>query len=65
MTEKFEQGSLYEGQKLGNMRHGKGKFYYQDGGYYDGSWVQNKMNGYGKLYYQSGNIAYEGYWVDD
>lgn len=47
------------------MRHGKGKFYYQDGGLYDGEWRFNKMHGYGALYYQSGKIAYEGDWHDD
>lgn len=47
------------------MRHGQGKFYYQDGGMYDGEWRHNKMEGYGKLYYQSGKLAYEGYWKTD
>jgi hypothetical protein len=54
------------------MRHGPGKFFYQDGGMYDGNWVRNKMEGHGKLHYQSGNyllfilfiflgkLAYEG-----
>ena len=46
-----------------NMRHGKGKFFYQDGGMYDGDWVYNKMTGFGRLYYQSGRIAYEGNWL--
>lgn len=57
---------------MNGMRHGKGKFFYQDGGMYDGDWVKNKMEGYGKLYYQSGTIdfilgkiAYDGYWVQD
>ena len=47
------------------MRHGKGKFYYQDGGLYDGEWKENKMCGKGKLFYQSGKIAYEGDWDND
>jgi hypothetical protein len=47
------------------MRHGRGKFYYQDGGLYDGEWKENKMSGHGKLYYQSGRIAYDGEWKDD
>jgi antitoxin component YwqK of YwqJK toxin-antitoxin module len=45
------------------MRHGKGKFFYQDGGLYDGDWVCNKMTGFGRLYYQSGKLAYEGNWL--
>lgn len=58
-------GSRYEGYKLNNLRHGYGKFYYQDGGMYDGDWFQNKMEGFGKLYYQSGKLAYEGMWKND
>ncbi len=44
------------------MRHGHGKFYYQDGGMYDGNWSNNKMDGFGSLYYQSGELAYQGMW---
>jgi hypothetical protein len=47
------------------MRHGAGRFYYQDGGMYDGEWLENKMCGKGKLYYQSGTLAYDGYWRND
>ena len=47
------------------MRHGEGKFYYQDGGMYDGTWNKNKMDGYGSLYYQSGELAYQGMWKED
>jgi antitoxin component YwqK of YwqJK toxin-antitoxin module len=47
------------------MRHGQGKFYYQDGGMYDGEWRDNKMSGYGKLFYKSGKIAYEGGWLNE
>ncbi len=54
VMETFKLGSRYEGYKLNGMRHGPGKFFYQDGGMYDGNWVKNKMQGYGKLYYQSG-----------
>ena len=47
------------------MRHGFGKFYYQDGGHYEGEWKDNKMNGFAKLYYQNNDLAYEGLWKDD
>ncbi len=47
------------------MRHGQGKFYYQDGGMYEGGWVKNKMDGFGSLYYQSGQLAYQGMWRED
>lgn len=36
---------------MNGLKHGYGKFYYQDGGYYEGQWKNNKMDGYGKLYY--------------
>ena len=38
VEEVFKMGSRYEGYKLNAMRHGPGKFYYQDGGMYDGEW---------------------------
>ncbi len=47
------------------MRHGEGRFYYQDGGMYDGHWEFNKMHGKGMLYYQSGALAYDGQWKND
>jgi hypothetical protein len=47
---------------LNRLKHGYGKFYYQDGGYYDGNWFLGKMHGKGKLYYQSGKLAYDGEW---
>lgn len=47
------------------MRHGQGKFFYQDGGRYEGSWKENKMDGFGALYYQSDKLAYEGNWEND
>jgi hypothetical protein len=50
---------------LHGMRHGFGKFYYQDGGHYEGEWKDNKMNGFAKLYYQNNDLAYEGFWKDD
>lgn len=43
VTENFKMGSKYIGQMRNGMRHGKGKFYYQDGAYYDGEWTQDKM----------------------
>lgn len=65
VVETFKQGSRYEGEKVNGMRHGKGKFYYQDGGLYDGEWKMNRMDGNGKLYYQSGKLAYNGQWKED
>lgn len=47
------------------MRHGSGKFFYQDGGYYSGDWFENKMHGKGVLSYSSGVVAYDGDWHMD
>ena len=65
ITEKYADGSVYEGQKQGGYRHGKGKFYYSDGGLYDGEWKAGSMDGFGTLYYGGGQIAYQGEWKDD
>jgi antitoxin component YwqK of YwqJK toxin-antitoxin module len=47
------------------LRHGRGKFFYQDGGYFDGEWKKNQMHGWGKLFYEGGQLAYEGNWAHD
>eukprot|EP01017_Pseudomicrothorax_dubius_P015173 TRINITY_DN1759_c0_g1_i4.p1 TRINITY_DN1759_c0_g1~~TRINITY_DN1759_c0_g1_i4.p1 ORF type:complete len:227 (+),score=58.37 TRINITY_DN1759_c0_g1_i4:103-783(+) len=65
ITENYNDGSVYIGQKMNGYRHGKGKFYYADGGMYDGEWKYGSMDGYGKLYYVSGKLAYEGEWRED
>lgn len=65
VIQEYENGSRYEGEKKGNQRHGKGKFYYQEGSYYDGEWKNNNMHGKGKLYYANGKVAYDGQWMLD
>ncbi|KAL4475150.1 hypothetical protein ABPG74_001846 [Tetrahymena malaccensis] len=65
VIENYSNNSKYEGEKLNGMRHGRGKFYYQDGGLFDGEWRENKMHGKGILSYASGKPAYDGDWVDD
>ncbi len=47
------------------MRHGRGKFTYEDGAYYEGSWVDNKIHGRGVLYFPNYKVAYSGDWVND
>lgn len=34
VRETFTDGSIYEGEKLHGLKHGKGKFYYANGGSY-------------------------------
>jgi hypothetical protein len=50
---------------LHGVKHGFGKFYYQDGGKYEGQWVWGHMEGPGQLYYQSNKLAYQGEWKND
>ena len=65
VREQYSDGSAYEGEKLGNMKHGKGKFYYSDGGFYEGEWAAGSMDGFGTLAYPNGQIAYIGEWKQD
>lgn len=63
--ETYEDGSVYHGEKLNNLRDGKGKFYYSDGGMYDGDWRCGHIDGFGVLFYPNGCIAYQGEWRVD
>ena len=65
MCEVYTNGNKYEGQKKDNMRHGRGRYIYNDGSYYMGSWVKGKMEGLGQLYDYQGNLIYDGSWKDD
>lgn len=65
VKEQYSDGSAYEGEKLGGIRHGKGKFLYGDGGLYEGEWKAGSMDGFGTLYYPDGKIAYSGGWKQD
>jgi len=65
INETYPDGSVYEGQKRDNLRHGKGTFYYSDGGMYTGDWIAGSMEGFGTLYYAGGSKAYEGEWKED
>jgi hypothetical protein len=65
VVEEYKHGARYEGWKVGGMREGHGKFFYQDGGLYCGMWRENKMDGQGILYYCNGKPAYDGEWRAD
>ena len=65
IKESYSDGSFYEGQKKGSLRHGKGRLVYHTGAIYDGEWCEGKMEGYGTLYFADGSIAYAGDWRDD
>ena len=60
--EYYPDGSMYEGEIVDGLRHGRGKFFYRSGGVYEGEWHYGKMDGFGTLYYANGSVAYEGEW---
>ena len=60
----FADGSVYEGEYVGNVRSGKGKMTYADGAVYEGSWEGGKRAGSGVYTYSNGDV-YRGEWADD
>ena len=51
-------GVVYEGEKIGNIKSGKGKQTWPDGSYLEGKWAEDKLNGYGTCV--RGNTRYDG-----
>jgi serine/threonine protein kinase len=64
-TELYTDGSRYEGQIKGGLRHGRGRIYFQSGGRYEGDWINGKIQGHGQLYTPDGRLAYDGQWTDE
>ena len=60
----FPSGITYEGQWLGELKHGFGIQKWPDGAQYEGEWSEGKANGDGKFTHADGDI-YEGEWKDD
>ena len=60
----FENGAVYKGYLLNDMRHGPGIQVWPDNAKYEGEWQYNKANGRGKFWHADGDI-YEGEWKDD
>ena len=60
--EYYENG-YYEGEFLGDERHGLGVYYFNSGSKYEGRWVHNEFTGRGKFYSEDGTI-YEGYFIN-
>eukprot|EP00419_Tripos_fusus_P021803 CAMPEP_0172712730 /NCGR_PEP_ID=MMETSP1074-20121228/61272_1 /TAXON_ID=2916 /ORGANISM="Ceratium fusus, Strain PA161109" /LENGTH=365 /DNA_ID=CAMNT_0013536703 /DNA_START=125 /DNA_END=1223 /DNA_ORIENTATION=+ len=57
----FKTGSVYDGQWLGNRRHGMGKQRWEDGATYEGQWNDNKAEGNGRFQHSCGG-TYVGQW---
>lgn len=47
VTESYQNGSRYTGEKLNGLRQGKGRMDFAEGGFYEGKWKENTMNGKG------------------
>lgn len=56
----------YEGERNGEHKEGKGKYYYRNTLWYEGDFKANKMEGFGKQYDpQNPNSYYEGQYLDN
>ena len=62
----WPDGSAYEGEVKGGIRHGVGTFC-GPGGFprYEGQWVEGRRHGKGQLVYSEGGDEYEGGWAND
>ena len=54
MTEKYENGDVYEGEEKDGIRHGIGRYYHADGAIYEGEWKDDLIHGIGRYYYPDG-----------
>ena len=50
----YADGSTYEGETKGFVRHGYGTYSWNEGGIYEGNWVNGEMEGEGTMTYPSG-----------
>ena len=56
---KLELGIVYEGEWLGELKHGFGVQKWPDGATYEGQWAEGKASGEGKFVHADGDV-YEG-----
>lgn len=68
---KFEKNSRkvkligYYGERINDMKEGKGQYYYLNGDIYDGEWKYDKKHGYGVYTFLDKGSKYEGTWKED
>mmetsp|Transcript_6266 Transcript_6266/g.15575 ORF Transcript_6266/g.15575 Transcript_6266/m.15575 type:complete len:314 (+) Transcript_6266:42-983(+) len=58
----FISGAWYEGQWLGNHRHGFGCQHWTDGASYEGQWRADQAYGHGRFQYKTRDTSYIGQW---
>lgn len=59
LSELYEDGTFYEGQKLNGLRHGKGNYDFNNGFKYFGDWSYDEMHGFGAMTVHD-KLLYEG-----
>ena len=62
-TLRYRDGSQYEGEHRGGLRHGRGTYTWVDGNRYEGEWHEDKMHGQGRMTWHYGD-RYEGEYRD-
>jgi len=65
LFEKYEDGSIYQGESRKGKRNGKGKIYYPDGKKLEGEFRDGKIEGFGHLYSKTGSLVFEGNYDND
>ena len=58
---KYSDGSSYDGEFKGGVRHGRGTLQQGDGSSYAGDWYEGQRHGHGKEVYGTGDV-YAGSW---
>ena len=61
----FGDGSEYNGDMRGKLRHGTGVMKYKNGDRYDGEWRGDKRHGRGTMTFRRSGNTYDGDWMDD
>ncbi|CAD8200194.1 unnamed protein product [Paramecium octaurelia] len=57
----YQNGDVYEGELLNDLKDGLGTYYYENGEKYDGLFSEDLIHGYGKYFFIGGH-KYEGDW---
>lgn len=65
VSEVYDDGTKYVGEKLFGKRHGKGTYYYKEGYKYEGHWEEDNMSGYGTLWLTEDLKWYEGEFLNN
>ena len=62
---RYDDGSLYRGTLINNIRVGRGDYTFSNGDYYNGFWNNDMFNGVGLYRYKSNQKAYFGEFLNN